>query len=308
MAENLNFQTINSMCHGYDNDPANCEKYGKLYDWDAAMNACPVGWRLPSKKDFEELVQTAGGKNVAGKKLKTTAEWCYYDDCGNGTDEFGFSALPSSYAAGPIFGLIGTGGNWWGATSDEVGWAYHLVIDQASDGAYITSALGKKFERSFSIRCVEGENIDVSQEHFNSNITYSSFTDSRDQKTYRTVTIGGKKWMAENLNYATTNSWCYKNGYCTEYGRLYDWISVQEACPSGWRLPTNEDWENLLQAVGGWSVAGGKLKSKIGWVDKNAVEIGTPGNGTDDFGFSALPGAWIDGKYYSSEIGAYATW
>jgi len=68
------------------------------------------------------------------------------------------------------------------------------------------------------------------------------------------------------------------------------------------------DWEDLLQAVGGWSVAGGKLKSKIGWEDKYATLKGTPGNGTNDYGFSALPGGFIDGNIYSSSIGAYATW
>jgi uncharacterized protein (TIGR02145 family) len=123
-----------------------------------------------------------------------------------------------------------------------------------------------------------------------------SFTDSRDGKKYNTVKIGGKTWMAQNLNYETGNSWCYDNnkGNCQKYGRLYDWNTAMAACPAGWRLPDNEDWDNLARVVGGqpdenggWIIAGEKLKSKIGW---SAYHDGVDGNGTDDFGFSALPG------------------
>jgi uncharacterized protein (TIGR02145 family) len=99
-----------------------------------------------------------------------------------------------------------------------------------------------------------------------------------------TVTIGGKVWMAENLNRATANSKCYDNdpSNCETYGRLYTWADARSACPSGWHLPTDAEWTALTDAVGGESTAGGKLKSTSGWI------LG--GNGTDDYGFSALPG------------------
>jgi uncharacterized protein (TIGR02145 family) len=136
-----------------------------------------------------------------------------------------------------------------------------------------------------------------------------TFTDERDNKTYRTVRIGNLTWMAENLDYAIDSSWCYNddNVNCAKYGRLYTWYTARRACPAGWRLPTNDDWDNLLKAAGGqrigkkagdgyedgyvwyyyWSVAGEKLKSKTGWVDTYDEPRG---NGTDEFGFSALPG------------------
>jgi len=130
--------------------------------------------------------------------------------------------------------------------------------------------------------------------------------DSRDGKTYRTVRIGKNNWMAENLNYEADNSWCYDNNTsnCDIYGRLYDWNTAMKACPSGWRLSTLEDWDDLCQAVGGvvnpffgkgrnkdnirhvYNM-GTKLKSNSGW---NNRPNGSSGNGTDDFGFSALPG------------------
>ena len=91
----------------------------------------------------------------------------------------------------------------------------------------------------------------------------SSFTDSRDGKTYRTVVIGEKTWMAENLNFQTGNSWCYdnNNAHCNTYGRLYDWNTARNACPAGWRLSTRQDWTDLVNAVGGRSNAGTALKS-----------------------------------------------
>jgi len=100
----------------------------------------------------------------------------------------------------------------------------------------------------------------------------------------KTVTIGGVTWMAENLNCATNNSWCYDddNSNCTKYGRLYTWEAANTACPSGWRLPDTADWRRLVAVAGGSSIAGRKLKSTSGW--------NSNGNGTDEFGFSALPG------------------
>jgi len=117
------------------------------------------------------------------------------------------------------------------------------------------------------------------------------FTDARDGKVYRTVTIGGKTWMAENLNYPTSNgSWCWgdRPDSCTKYGRLYDWNVAQTVCPSGWHLPSRDEWGILTKTVGGTGdygdggTAGKKLKSKNGWYENH--------NGTDDFGFAGLSG------------------
>jgi hypothetical protein len=55
LAENLNYNAEGSVC--YENKPENCEKYGRLYDWNAAMRACPKGWHLPSKEELEILIK-----------------------------------------------------------------------------------------------------------------------------------------------------------------------------------------------------------------------------------------------------------
>ena len=144
-----------------------------------------------------------------------------------------------------------------------------------------------------------------------------SMMDSRDGQTYKTVTIGTQTWMAQNLNYKTANSFCYESSAenCEKYGRLYLWSAAMDSvgawntngkdcgdltrcsptdpvrgvCPEGWHLPSNTEWETMLIAVGGVSTAGKVLKSTSGW----------NGNGTDDFGFSALSAGYrfVRGDY-----------
>jgi uncharacterized protein (TIGR02145 family) len=134
--------------------------------------------------------------------------------------------------------------------------------------------------------------------------SFGTFTDGRDRQTYKTVKIGKQTWMAENLNYQTeSGSWCYKDSisHCKKYGRLYDWKTATTVCPKGWKLPDTADWNRLVATAGGKKIAGKKLKSKSGW-NKN-------GNGTNDFGFSALPGGsrdYSDGSF--DYAGNYGNW
>jgi len=139
-----------------------------------------------------------------------------------------------------------------------------------------------------------------------------TYTDKRDNKTYKTTKICSQTWMAENLNYAVEGSKCYgedgkivsgtddndKTIYttlsnaeiqanCNKYGRLYNWETANMACPSGWHLPDTTEWIILVVAVGGKETAGNYLKSKSGWYDARAWY---DGNGEDKYGFSALPG------------------
>jgi uncharacterized protein (TIGR02145 family) len=127
-------------------------------------------------------------------------------------------------------------------------------------------------------------------------------TDSRDGKKYKAVKIGSQTWMAENLNYDTSGSKCYENqpANCTKYGRLYNWATARNACPSGWHLPSDDEYEVLEKYVGGRNVAGKKLKAKSGWNNN--------GNSTDEFGFSALPGGLGNSSGGFSYVGSSGYW
>jgi len=124
-------------------------------------------------------------------------------------------------------------------------------------------------------------------------------TDERNQITYKTIKIGKQTWFAENLNYNEKGSKCYRDNdnYCKTNGRQYDWATAKTACPSGWHLPSKDEWDALIASAGGEKIAGKKLKAKSGWSNEKygrKIDKGN-GNGTDDFGFSALPSGGTGG-------------
>jgi len=130
-------------------------------------------------------------------------------------------------------------------------------------------------------------------------------------KTYKTIKIGEQVWMAENLNYNTNGSRCYgdKTGgdsqnKCDIYGRLYNWATAMKVCPSDWHLPSDDEWAELITTTGNSS---SKLKSATGW---SVTNYGSGGNGTNDYGFTALPGG--GGGYplfdFFQDVGTQGWW
>lgn len=131
-----------------------------------------------------------------------------------------------------------------------------------------------------------------------------------NHNNYKEIRIDNQIWMIENLNedkfqngdiipFAESReewikagkekkpAWCYynndsKNG--TKYGKLYNWYAVSDIrglAPFGWHIPSEKEWIKLIEFLGGEDIAGTKLKSKTGWNEEN---------GTDNYGFKALPG------------------
>ena len=132
MAQNLNFAVQDNKCAAKD-----CEKYGRLYDWETAKKSCPAGWHLPADEEWATLVN-AVGKETAGKKLKAASGW--NDDegkSGNGSDDFGFSALAGGFfdddGEGGGFNNIGYSGYWWSATEYSVNDAYWRYMENDND-------------------------------------------------------------------------------------------------------------------------------------------------------------------------------
>ncbi len=136
----------------------------------------------------------------------------------------------------------------------------------------------------------------------------SSFTDKRDGHIYKTVKIGDKWWMAENLAYKTdSDSYVYNNRKIYEkiYGRLYTWKIATKACPEGWHLPTSFEWEEMEFTITiNEAKQGFYLKSKEGWQDYENKN----GNGNNSSGLRILPAGYrgyVKGTFYSLGKCAY---
>ena len=273
------------------------------YTWEEAMSACPAGWHLPSFFELEKLIATTTGGSAFTNNASYVLELRPFMNRGH--NDYGFSAYTGSY---------------WSSTratpSDEPtdDNAYIINFDNIGADAYIWD---RPKTYTYYVRCVKGE-IDTSKEPAYSR-KYGTLTDDRDGQTYKTVEIGTQTWMAENLNIETPNSKCAGDlpENCEKYGRLYLWSEALDSagtwsdgadgcgyrmstcrltsplrgsCPEGWHLPTAFEFDTLFAAVGGIEKAGRVLKATEGWADD--------GNGTDAFGFGALPAG-----YYDEDIG-----
>jgi uncharacterized protein (TIGR02145 family) len=127
-----------------------CENYGRLYDWTTAKKACPSGWHLPSKNEWEKLTDFIGGEKIADKKLKSNSGW---NENGSGTDDFGFSALPGGlgYSDGN-FGSVNNYGSWWSASEYDSNFAFFRIMHYN----YGIARWGYNFKSILrSVRCVQ---------------------------------------------------------------------------------------------------------------------------------------------------------
>lgn len=151
--------TTPSYCY-YDNDEATYkDSYGALYNWFAVNTGklCPDGWRVPSKSDWEILIDFLGGTSAAGGKLKESGTEHWKNPNTGATNETGFTALPGGYRnAFQTYGEIKGYGAWWTSSKDDdnSNYAWYSVMDYLSEDAYFNNYYKKN---GLSVRCIKDQ-------------------------------------------------------------------------------------------------------------------------------------------------------
>jgi uncharacterized protein (TIGR02145 family) len=305
----------------YNFNSDNDKKYGKLYNWFAVIDPrglAPAGWHVASDGEWTILTNYLGGagkegyinkgEELAGGKLKSSTGW------GDiiGSNKSGFSALPGGYCNYiGLFDYVGTSGYWWSYTEEEPfsAWSRYMWLDFTVK----RESTSKKF--GLSVRCVR-------------DLTKSK--QEEKTKTYKIATIGNQVWMTENLNVSTFRNgdpipeaktkeewqkageekkpvWCYyrfdPENAKKVGGKFYNWYAVNDArglAPAGWHIPSDAEWSILIKTLGGDQVAGLKIKNTSGWAENR--------NGTNESGFSALPGGFCNDKGICTMMGYTSHW
>lgn len=250
-AENMQYVTPLEDSRCYDND---CSKVGRLYSYGAASKACPVGWRLPSREEWTELLQSVSISwettlgltyyYLAGNALKTSDGWGSRSE---GENSLGFSAIPSGIVESGVSKQQGATTVFWvaGSANAVVNLGvqlYESASFASTDYMYSTNMYSvrciqkitdnyldaKIMERGYysceTYRCVTTQNLNEKQ-------NYKEFLDSRDYQVYKVIVIDNMAYMAQNLNYLDDNetysvcggSVVSTEAMCAQYGRLYTW-------------------------------------------------------------------------------------
>ncbi len=297
---------------------------------DPIQGVCPDGWHIPTYSETQTLVTLAGKK---AQPLMSTIGWGTEDSLyiNPGIDTYGLSFVGTGqYDTKDGFNDIGEFTFMWVyyQSSDM----YYLLIRGKDNEAFINDFDG--YESNFSVRCVKGDGVvpvssssvssssvssssrtkqagaepllEAAGEQFNPDIEYGTMTDSRDSKTYKTVVIGGKTWMAENLNYAGNaigESFCFndEDRFCDVYGRLYSRDAamndggcnktscdlgdapIQGICPDGWHIPSESEMLNLLSLAGNNALPLISAKSWKGSIAEESNNLGLSLIGAGDF-------------------------
>ena len=180
MAENLNYETEGSFCMNYPDSGS--VKYGSLYPWGDAMDSagtwsangkgcgrfgkdcspiypvrgiCPNGWHLPDTTEWATLLAAVGGREIAGKKLKSMSGWYdYKGEKGGGTDDFGFSALPAGLLGDDGYYDEGEDAYFWSSVQRRSIDAYEVFLCNQWDKAEMSKFTGSK-DYPISVRCIK---------------------------------------------------------------------------------------------------------------------------------------------------------
>lgn len=265
MTENLNEPVDGSRC--YENDPGNCEKYGRLYTWADAMKVgidydrselgkielphqgiCPDGSHLPSYDEWQQL-ETYLGNHSKDKEFFTNQVGGFYDYRGTYKNER-YEAL---FWSSTEYDASGTDYEFEYAWL----WAFRRDFTIDKDNSHKWTAA--------NVRCVRAATSDESSSSSTETGLSSNSVYDPDAESVR---IGMQVWSTHNLDTPVEGSMCYddKAENCEKYGRLYTWAMAMGAktefdgkqlgdvvtpyrgiCPSGWHLPSDKEWKELYE-------------------------------------------------------------
>lgn len=151
----------------------------------------------------------------------------------------------------------------------------------------------------------------------NANNVSGTVSDTRDGQSYKTIEIGNQTWFAENLNYETIDSWWYDNSSASgnQYGRLYTWNAAVTACPSGWHLPSDGEWTELVDYLTnngyrgvGYNI-GKAMASSSGWNESvGGGNVGWDQLSNNISGFGALPAGYRNPNESFYFKGSHSMW
>ena len=333
---------------------------GYYYNWEAAKLACPTGWHLPSDAEWTTMEQTQTSMDVTGTGWrgdhagKLAGEgWNSSTKAGapgNASDPdhnaSGFSAVPAGSCSGSSFDDAGYSASFWSSTQNasNPSYVYYRLLYNNYASVY---RLDYYKNYGYSVRCLRDAEPGGGEEPTSFNCGTSKMVDA-DGNEYETVEIGTQCWTKTNLRVApagatdATSSGAYSNTEPYYYvkpgvdaatnGYYYNWEAAKLACPTGWHLPSDAEWNTLEETVSGsdWQASyatatgyrgshAGKLAGD-GW--NSSSTAGAPGNAADAnhnaSGFSAVPaGFWSYGFDYagndayfwsSTEDGAGSAW
>lgn len=323
------------------------------YNWHCIKDErglAPEGWYIPSRKEFEKLVDIIGYE-TAGRSLKSSFGWKEWEDnihcsncknmfwikpsergkhngpCGkvkkdgNGTNSSNFNGQPNGYVYwGKINSLGSLAGYWMMGTEP---WSFQLSSHNTKAEYHPD---GYK-EIGYNVRCFkENREIVLNDE----NTQEIHFGNDQNGNQFKYIQIGKTYWMAENLNVdkfrngdlikqaktaeewrkASANrepAWCYYNNDPAnglKYGKLYNSYACTDRrglAPFGWHIPSDDEWSNMIGLIGGFTnETGKKMKLNKGWLNR--------GNGTNEIGFSGLPGGARRSDGVFQEVGEVGLW
>lgn len=316
----------------YDNDITYKDVYGALYNWyviDNPKNVCPAGWHVPSDCEWLKMIDYLGGQSVAGGKLKETGttHWTTNVDA---TDELCYTGLPGgarNYTDGTFTNIQANAYFWTGTPYSSTG-AWYKRFNSNDAGIYYGGSLKKI---GTSIRCIEDDpftcgtstvtdidgnvyntvqigcqcwlqqDLKVSKypngeaiPYIDNDATWGALADDNTSDAYSVYGDSNNDGVVDIAN--------------PDYGYLYSYAAAigdnwekdnadnQGICPDGWHLPTDEEWTELVDELGGSAVAGGEMKETgtSHWLSPNT-------GATNNSGFTGLPGGYryeSNGTFY----------